>query len=185
MDKQSSDGSCSFMQTKGWDGCSSRVHMTEKQKHPLRFSFSLFLRVSSWWETKRDKSYKTDMYWGHILPWWIKPSAVDGIACHQRPACLSWIRFPMVLKLPTSLCWIRAAGGGGLETCLVLYSPYLSVFALQLPPQYRQLLLSHTGQKKGLVACFHPQPDYQPPSSHYKETTTQGFRCWAHRTHLN
>lgn len=176
MDKQSSDGSCSFMQTKGWDGCSSRVHMTEKQKHPLRFSFSLFLRVSSWWETKRDKSYRTDMYWRHILPWWIKPSAVDAIACQQGPACLSWITFPMVLKLPTSLCCIRAAGGSGLETCLVLYSPYLSVFALQLPPQYRQLLLSHTGQKKGLVACFHPPTRLPTPISSLQRNHNTRFQ---------
>lgn len=170
--------------------CKQRVEMgaaaectwqKNKNKHPLRFSFSLFLRVSSWWETKRDKSYKTYMYWRHILPWWMKPSAVDATAHqqqHKHPACSWWIGFPMVLKLPTSLSWIRAAGGDGLQTCLVLYSPYLPVFALQLPPQYSQLLLSNTGQRKGLVVCFNPQPDYQPPSPHYKQTTTQGFRCW-------
>lgn len=55
MDKQSSHGSCSFMQTRV--EMSAVVKCSNEQKHtpPLRFSFSLFLRVSSGWETKQDK----------------------------------------------------------------------------------------------------------------------------------
>lgn len=168
MDKQSSDGSCSFMQTKRWDGCSGKWKSANEQKkgeqQPLRFSFSLFLRVSSWWETKRDKSYKTELRWRHILSCRIKPSAVDAITFNNSKNIMCarpWPDFWGVLGLPTSLCWIRAARGDSLETCLVLYSPYLSVFALKLPPQYTQLLLCDRGQKKGL-ACFPSDPTTNP-----------------------
>lgn len=94
----------------------------------------------------------------------------------QNKSLKSGSDLPRFLRLPTSLCWIRAARGHGLETCLVLYSPYLAVFALQLPPQCTQLLLPHAGQKEGLVR-FTPRPDDQPPPPHYKQTTRRGLRC--------